>query len=168
MDVLVAALEQLVPTRPNLQVLVAGRGDREEFEDSLPADVRARIILLGQVDEPDKASLLRSVDVFCAPNTGQESFGIVLLEAMAARAPIVASDLDAFRRVLGDGSAGRLFPPGDADRLAVELGTLLDDAGLRRKLAAEGARTVAPYDWEVISAEVMRVYELAIAGASAL
>ena len=168
MDVLIAALEQLVPMRPDLQVLVAGRGDQDEFRDGLAADLRSRVILLGQVDEADKASLLRSVDIYCAPNTGQESFGIVLLEAMAARAPIVASDLDAFRRVLGDGTAGRLFPAGDPDRLAIELGALLDDPGMRSELAAEGARTVAPFDWNMIAGEVMRVYELAIAGASAL
>ena len=121
--------------------------------------------MLGQVSEPDKASLLRSVDVYCAPNTGQESFGIILLEAMAAGAPIVASDLEAFRRVLGEGAAGRLFPTGDAKALAVALAGMLDDPALRSQLAAAGAGAVAPFDWSVVVAQVVRVYDLAIAGA---
>ena len=87
MQVLIAALEQLAPSRPNLQLLVAGRGDAEGFRQALPATVRGRVTVLGQVSEPIKASLLRTVDVYCAPNTGQESFGIILLEAMAAGAP---------------------------------------------------------------------------------
>jgi phosphatidylinositol alpha-mannosyltransferase len=165
MQVLIAALEQLVPSRPNLHLLVAGRGDAEGFRQALPATVRGRVTVLGQVSEPMKASLLRTVDVYCAPNTGQESFGIILLEAMAAGAPIVASDLEAFRRVLGEGSAGRLFPTGDAKALAVALAGMLDDPALRSELAAAGTRAVAPFDWSVIVAQVVRVYELAIAGA---
>lgn len=165
MQVLIAALEQLAPSRPNLQLLVAGRGDAEGFRQALPATVRGRVTVLGQVSEPMKASLLRTVDVYCAPNTGQESFGIILLEAMAAGAPIVASDLEAFRRVLSDGAAGQLFPTGDAKALAVTLDGMLDDPALRSELASAGTRAVAPFDWSVIVAQVVRVYELAIAGA---
>jgi phosphatidylinositol alpha-mannosyltransferase len=165
MQVLIAALGQLAPSRPDLQLLVAGRGDAEAFRQALPAAVRGRVTVLGQVSEPMKASLLRTVDLYCAPNTGQESFGIILLEAMAAGAPIVASDLEAFRRVLSEGAAGRLFPTGDAKALAVTLDGMLDDPALRLELAAAGTRAVAPFDWSVIVAQVVRVYELAIAGA---
>lgn len=111
--------------------------------------------------------MLRSVDVYCAPNTGQESFGIILLEALAARTPIVASDLDAFRRVLLDGEIGRLFATGKAPDLARELATVLDDAPLRNRLTTAGAVAVKPFDWPIIAAQIMRVYELAIAGSSA-
>jgi phosphatidyl-myo-inositol alpha-mannosyltransferase len=165
MQVLIAALGQLAPSRPDLQLLVAGRADAEAFRQALPATVRGRVTVLGQVSEPMKASLLRTVDLYCAPNTGQESFGIILLEAMAAGAPIVASDLEAFRRVLSEGAAGRLFPTGDAKALAVTLDRMLDDPALRSELAAAGTRAVAPFDWSVIVAQVVRVYELAIAGA---
>jgi phosphatidylinositol alpha-mannosyltransferase len=96
MDVLVPALEKLVPQRPGLRLLVAGRGEAEEFLAGVPRAVRERIDLMGQVSEHDKARMLKSVDVYCAPNTGQESFGVILLEAMAARTPIVASELEAF------------------------------------------------------------------------
>jgi phosphatidylinositol alpha-mannosyltransferase len=165
MDVLVAALEQLVPSRPRLRLLVAGRGDADAFRAALSPSLAPRVELLGQVSETDKASLLRSVDVYCAPNTGQESFGVILLEAMAARTAIVASDIEAFRRVLGGGRAGRQFPTGDPAALAAALAEVLDDAGLRERLVAAGDEAVAPYDWSVIVAEVLRVYELAIAGA---
>lgn len=165
MGVLVEAVEQLVPQRPQLQLLVAGRGDAEDFRAALPAAVATRVQLLGQVDEADKARLLRSVDVYCAPNTGQESFGVILLEAMAARTAIVASDIEPFRRVLGGGRAGRQFTPGDPAALASALAAVLDDAALRARLVAAGDEAVAPYDWSGIVAEVLRVYELAIAGA---
>jgi phosphatidylinositol alpha-mannosyltransferase len=161
MDVLIEAVERLAPERPDLRVLVAGRGDAEQFLTDLPESLIAHVELLGQVSEADKARLLRSVDVYCAPNTGQESFGVILLEAMAARTAIVASDLDAFRLVLGDGTAGRLSTPGDADALAEALAAVLDDAVLREQLVEAGERAVAPYDWSVIAQDVLRVYELA-------
>jgi phosphatidyl-myo-inositol alpha-mannosyltransferase len=165
MNVLLAALDRLAPTRPDLRLLVAGSGDASAFTASLPPTLADRVTVLGQVSEPDKASLLHTVDVYCAPNTGQESFGVILLEAMAAGAPIVASDLEAFRRVLGDGSAGMLFQRGDAAALAGALEKMFDDPQLRAQLVTEGARAVAPFDWSVVITQVLRVYELAIAGA---
>ncbi len=168
MSVLIAALQRLTAQHPQLRVLVAGRGDADEFRAGLPRGFARRVELLGQVSEPDKASMLRSVDVYCAPNTGQESFGIVLLEAMAARTPIVASDLEAFRRVLRGGTAGQLFRAGDPDALAGALAAVLADAGLRQRLVAAGDAAVGPYDWSVVAAQVLRVYELAIAGAGTL
>jgi phosphatidyl-myo-inositol alpha-mannosyltransferase len=165
MDVLVEALDILAPDRPGLRLMVAGRGDAEDFLGALPDRVAERVELLGQVSETDKARLLRSVDVYCAPNTGQESFGVILLEAMAARTPIVASDIEAFRRVLDGGAAGRQFPAGDPAALAIALTDVLDDPALQSRLVAAGDQAVAPYDWSVIVAEVLRVYELAIAGA---
>ncbi|MEP7020140.1 MAG: glycosyltransferase family 4 protein [Pseudonocardiales bacterium] len=165
MDVLVAALAMLALERPGLRLVVAGRGDADDFRDKLPAGLADRIDLLGQVSERDKARMLRSVDVYCAPNTGQESFGIILLEAMAARTPIVASDIDAFRRVLAAGAAGELFATGDPAALAAALGAVLDDPARRKQLVAAGVKAVAPFDWSVIVEQVLRVYELAIAGA---
>jgi phosphatidylinositol alpha-mannosyltransferase len=166
MDVLLAAAELMLPARPGLQLLVAGRSEDDDYLSDMPPELAARIEVLGQVSDADKARMLRSVDVYCAPNTGGESFGVILLEAMAAGAPIVASDLPAFRRVLAGGTAGRLFRNRDAPALAAALGELLDDPQLRADLATAGARAVAPYDWSIIVAEVLRVYELAIAGAA--
>src|SRR4051794_20431231 len=81
MEVLVAALELLLPQRPGLRLLVAGRAEDEDYLDEVPAELAARITLLGQVSDADKARMLHSVDVYCAPNTGRESFGVILLEA---------------------------------------------------------------------------------------
>ncbi len=165
MDVLIGALQQLVPQHPELQLLVAGRGDADEFRARLPRSVAGHVQLLGQVSEADKARMLRSVDVYCAPNTGQESFGVILLEAMAARTAVVASEIDAFRRVLDGGRAGAMFTVGEPAALAVQLGALLDDPARRAELVQLGERAVRPYDWNVVALEVLRVYELAIAGA---
>jgi phosphatidylinositol alpha-mannosyltransferase len=121
------------------------------------------VTLLGTVSETDKARMLRSLDVYVAPNTGGESFGIILTEAMAAGATIVASDLDAFRRVLDDGRAGALFPTGNSSALAACLDRLLDDPAQRAALAAVGQSTVAAFDWPVVAARVVDVYTSAVA-----
>jgi phosphatidylinositol alpha-mannosyltransferase len=164
MDVLIDALDILVPQRPDLRLLVAGRGDEEAFLAALPEHVAGCVQLLGQVSEADKARLLRSVDVYCAPNTGQESFGVILLEAMAAGTAIVSSDIEAFRRVLAGGRAGRQFATGDPGALAAALADVLDSAELRAELIAAGHEAVRPFDWDVIVTEVLRVYELARVG----
>jgi len=189
MSVLLAALESLVRDRPGLRLLVAGRGEEQDFVDELPRSLQGSVVMLGMLSEQDKARMLRSVDVYVAPNTGGESFGIILLEAMAAGTPIVASDLQAFRRVLDDGDpaadrpaggsepaaggaegwqrvrAGLLFGVRDADALAGALAEVIDDEGLRRELTEAGNRLVQPYDWSVVAAQVLRVYEIAIAAA---
>jgi phosphatidylinositol alpha-mannosyltransferase len=102
--------------------------------------------------------------VYCAPNTGGESFGIVLVEAMAAGTPVVASDLDAFRRVLLDGKAGRLVPVDDAEALATGITKVLDDAKLRSRYVEAATAAVRRYDWSVVAQQIMRVYET-VAGA---
>jgi phosphatidyl-myo-inositol alpha-mannosyltransferase len=165
MAVLLQAMAALALDRPGLRLLVAGRGDAGELHDSLPPALAGRVRLLGQVSERDKARMLRSIDVYCAPNVGGESFGVILLEAMAAGAPIVASDLDAFRRVLsvGDALAGVLVPTGDAAALATALGDLLDDPARRAAMTGLGAHAVAAYDWPVVAAQVVDVYETVIA-----
>jgi len=152
----------LARQRPNLRLLVAGRGEPDEALDGVPDDLRERIVLLGMVSEADKARMLHSVDVYVAPNTGGESFGMILTEAMAAGTPVLASDLDAFRRVLDGGRAGALFPTGDSAALARTLTALLDDDGQRAALAARATAAVAAYDWPVLAQRVLEVYATAI------
>jgi phosphatidylinositol alpha-mannosyltransferase len=115
--------------------------------------------MLGLVSDVDKARMLRSVDVYVAPNTGGESFGIILTEAMAAGTPVLASDIDAFARVLDDGKAGALFPNGDSVVLATEAIALLDDGERRGRLAEAAREAVRQYDWETVAADVVAVYE---------
>jgi phosphatidylinositol alpha-mannosyltransferase len=163
--ILLDAFGRIVADRPGLRLLVAGPGDADEALGGVPAAVRERIVLLGLVSDEDKARMLRSVDVYVAPNTGGESFGIILTEAMAAGTAIAASDLDAFRRVLDDGRAGVLFRTGDPADLAAQLARLLADPGLRADLAARGQRAVAVYDWPNVANQVLEVYSMAIAAA---
>jgi len=157
--VLLAAFGILGPQRPGLRLLIAGPGDAEEAMEKVPPALRDRVVLLGQVSEEDKVRVYHSVDVFCAPNTGGESFGIVLAEAMAAGAPIVASDLDAFRMVLRGGEAGELFATGDPDALAQAAARLLDDPVRRAELSAAARRAVRAFDWPAVAREVVQVYE---------
>jgi phosphatidyl-myo-inositol alpha-mannosyltransferase len=157
--VLLDAFALLGPERPGLRLLVAGPGDTDEVLEKVPAALRDRVVLLGQVSEEDKIRVYHSVDVFCAPNTGGESFGIVLAEAMAAGAPIVASDLDAFRTVLRGGEAGELFATGDPAGLAQAAARLLDDPARRDELSAAARSAVKEYDWAVVARQVVQVYE---------
>jgi phosphatidyl-myo-inositol alpha-mannosyltransferase len=163
--ILLNALSRLVPHRPDLRLLVAGPGDPEEAVADRARAVRDRITFLGTVSEQDKARMLRSVDVYVAPNTGGESFGMILTEAMAAGTPVVASDLDAFRRVLDGGRAGELFPAGDADALAGAIAGLLDDPQRRAELADRAASVVDAFDWPLVAARVLEVYATAIEAA---
>jgi phosphatidylinositol alpha-mannosyltransferase len=109
---------------------------------------------------------MRSADVYCAPNTGGESFGIVLVEAMAAGTAVVASDLDAFRRVLEDGKAGRLVPVDDSGGLADGLIEVLENDVTRGRYIDAAAKVIGQYDWPVVAGQIMRVYET-VAGAGA-
>jgi phosphatidyl-myo-inositol alpha-mannosyltransferase len=163
-DVLVGAMERLVGTRPGLRLLVAGPGEEGAALAAMPPAVRERVTMLGRVSEEDKRRMLRSVDVYVAPNTGGESFGIILTEAMAAGTAVVASDLEAFRDVLDDGASGVLVPVGDPGGLAEGIAGLLDDPRRRAALGAAAQVSVRRYDWERVAADVVAVYETVTAG----
>jgi phosphatidylinositol alpha-mannosyltransferase len=156
--ILLAAFDRLAARRPGLRLLVAGPGDPDELPERVPDGVT----FLGKVSEEDKARMLHSVDVYVAPNTGGESFGMILTEAMAAGTPVVASDLDAFRRVLDGGRAGVLFPAQDADALGTTIGELLDDPERRATVAGHARQVVAAFDWPVLAQRVLEVYATAI------
>lgn len=168
LDILLRAFDVIGRQRPGLRLLVAGPGDADEALARVDPALRDRVVMLGMVSEEDKVRALRSMDVYCAPNTGGESFGIVVAEAMAAGAPILASDIDAFRAVLDNGAAGALFNVGDPDHLAKVAGELLDDPGHRTALAAAAREAVRAYDWTRVAQEVVRVYEAVIPGHGAV
>jgi phosphatidyl-myo-inositol alpha-mannosyltransferase len=159
LDILLAGFSLLAAERPGLRLLIAGRGDPDDVLSQVPAAYRDRVVLLGEVSDDDRVRMLHSVDVFCAPNTGGESFGYVLVEAMASGAPIVASDIDAFRKVLRDGRAGELFEVGNPVALAAATARLLDDPARRATLATAASAAVRELDWSVIARDVVRVYE---------
>jgi phosphatidylinositol alpha-mannosyltransferase len=159
LQVLLKAFEILGRQRPGLRLLLAGPGDADEVCARVSPELRHRIVALGLVSEQDKVRAYHSVDVFVAPNLGGESFGIVLTEAMSAGAPILASDIEAFRRVLLGGRAGALFPVGDAAALAAGAADLLADPARRKLLSAEARTAVRAYDWSTVARAVVRVYE---------
>lgn len=158
MEVLLGALPALVQRFPDVEILVVGRGDEDDLREEA-GDLAGHLRFLGQVSDEEKASALRSADVYCAPNTGGESFGIVLVEAMAAGTAVVASNLDAFRRVLEDGEAGLLVPVEDSAALAEALIAVLGDDKLRARHVKAASAAVQRYDWSVVADEIMRVYE---------
>jgi phosphatidylinositol alpha-mannosyltransferase len=164
-DILADALARLVPDRPELRLLVAGPGDADELAERVPAALRGHVTFIGRISEAAKPRMLSSTHVYAAPNTGGESFGMILTEALAAGTPVLASDLDAFRRVLDGGRAGALFTTGDAGSLATELAALLDAPHRRAALAARGREVVAAYDWPVVAERVLEVYASAMAAA---
>ncbi|TFV66742.1 UNVERIFIED_ORG: glycosyltransferase family 1 protein [Bacillus sp. AZ43] len=168
LPVLLEAMRTVVRRHPGARLLIAGRGDGGELEKLVGPDLRPHVRLLGEISEADKAAFLRSIDVYCAPNLLGESFGVVLIEALAAGAPIVASDLDAFARVLEDGAAGVLVRRGDAAALGRALCDLLADPERRAELSAAGPRAAGAYDWGVLARRILAVYETVVLPGSAV
>lgn len=175
LQVLLGAMPSVLRAHPDLELLIVGGGSVEALgkrlegmglswthgigshpgAETTPATVR----VLGKIDDADKARTLASSDIYVAPNTGGESFGIVLVEAMAAGAAVVASDIPAFRAVGDDGKAARLFANHDAANLATQLTELLSDTQARQELADRGVARSEIYDWETVASRVEEVYQ---------
>ena len=158
LGVLLDAVPAIRRVFPDLEILVIGDGDRAQAvrRAGEHADV---LRFTGRVSEAEKAGALKSADAYIAPQRGGESFGIVLVEAMAAGAAVVASDLDAFRLVLGDGRYGALFRNGDSADLAQEVISLLSDDARRAAFVDAGHDRAWEYDWSSIADRVLQVYE---------
>jgi phosphatidylinositol alpha-mannosyltransferase len=163
MEVLLGALPELVRRHPDVEILIVGRGDEDRLRREA-GKLAGHLRFLGQVSDKEKASAMRSADVYVAPNLGGESFGIILIEAMAAGTAVVASELDAFRRVLRDGTAGMLVPIGDSAALAAALHTVLTDEVRRESLVRTATQVVGEYDWPVVAEQILRVYETVTVG----
>jgi phosphatidylinositol alpha-mannosyltransferase len=163
LPVLLEAWPTIHRERPGIRLLVAGRGDIDEIRRGIPADCRDDVIFLGGVTDEEKVAMFASSDVYVAPHTGGESFGIVLAEAMAAGTPVLASDLVAFRTVLAEGRLGVLVPVGDSGALGAATLDLLAAPDRRRALAAAAKVAVRRYDWSIVADEVLAVYEMAVA-----
>ncbi|STD08366.1 GDP-mannose-dependent alpha-(1-2)-phosphatidylinositol mannosyltransferase [Dermatophilus congolensis] len=165
LPVLADALPHLLKHHPGLRLLIAGHGDIPTARNLIPTSARHAAHFLGAIPETDKAALLRSVDAYIAPHTGGESFGIVLVEAMSAGAPVIASNLTPFTHVLGD--AGITFPTGNSHALAQALTNLLHNPKLREKLHLAGLARAATYDWRHVSDDILAVYETVLEGTRA-
>jgi phosphatidylinositol alpha-mannosyltransferase len=162
LPVLLDALPIISRFIPDIRVLIAGPGDSQEVLEKVDPQLRDRVEFLGKISEEDKADFLASVSLYIAPNTGGESFGIILAEAMAGGAAVVASDIPAFADVLGDGKYGALFESENSENLAKVIIDLLRDEAKRGELASAGAIHAQRFDWGQVGEEIFEVYELAM------
>jgi len=160
--VMLDAFGSIAQAHPGLRLLVVGGGDLDRARATVPPGLREQVTLLGRVSDEEKAAALRTADLYVAPNTGGESFGIVLVEGMAAGATVLASDIPAFRKVLGDGRYGALFRAGDSDDLAAQADALMADPARRNLLDDEARRAVRRYDWSSVARQVVQVYETVV------
>ena len=144
---------------PNIRLIVVGPGnpDKESYRVMSSQNLQD-VEFVGRVSYDDLPRYYASADIFCSPATGAESFGIVLLEAMSAGKPVVASDIEGFRGVMTHGEQGLLVPKKDSNALAEALRMLACDPELRRKLGGNGNRLAEEYRWEVVAGRVEAYY----------
>lgn len=164
LSVLLAALPVIARFAPDVKVFVAGPGDPTDVEKSIDPQLRHRFEFLGKISEQEKANFMSSVSIYVAPNTGGESFGIILAEALAGGACVVASDIPAFEDLLGHGQFGALFKSEDSTDLAKVIIDLLRDDNKRSELATLGRSRGQSFDWETIAEQIYSVYEMSIVG----
>ncbi len=164
LSVLVDALPAIIREIPDVRVLVAGPGEAAEFLAEVPSHLQSRFSFLGRISEQEKADFLHSIGVYVAPNTGGESFGIILAEALAAGAAVVASDIPAFQALLGGGKYGSIFTSEDSSSLASSVSEMLLNQSLRDQLKRDGKIYAQNFDWEEVANRIYDVYEMAMVG----
>jgi len=159
---LMRAYPYIVEAIPDARLIVVGAYDKEGKE---PFVRYARmhhlssVKFVGRVSPAELPRYYRTCDVFCAPSTGFESFGIVLLEAMAAGKPIVATNIPGYRNILDDGQEGLLVEPENEHALADAVIGLLRNPSLRREMSERGRRKAARYDWPIIARQILELYQ---------
>jgi phosphatidylinositol alpha-mannosyltransferase len=156
--VTIAAFATLAERFPDLQLTVVGDGAERTAVDALAPEVRARVHMVGRVPDEALPSYYRAADVFLAPSRGGESFGIVLVEAMAAGLPIVASDIAGYRDVVRHEREALLVPPGDPGAIAQAVSRLLERPSLGSALAERGTERAKAYSWNVVADRLEEVY----------
>lgn len=160
---LLAAFSRLKWDWPNLRLLVVGAGQPDEDSFRIMSERNLQdVVLVGRVSDEEKARYYKSADIYCSPATGGESFGVVLLEAMAAGTPVVAGDIEGYSSVITQGENGLLTTPKDDEALAGAIDTLLKDPDLRTRLADAGRRTAETYRWERVAARVLDYYRAVV------
>jgi phosphatidylinositol alpha-mannosyltransferase len=164
LSVLIDALPVISRFAPDVKIFVAGPGDPAEVIEGIDPQLRQRFEFLGKITESEKADFMSSVAVYVAPNTGGESFGIILAEALAGGACVVASDIPAFDDLLGHGEFGALFESESSTELAKVVIDLLRDEIKRKELSARGKERAKMFDWTVVAQQIYSVYEMSIVG----
>ncbi len=157
---LFAALPYLEASLTEYRIIVVGTGWMKKYYDAyIPLNLRRRVSFAGYVSPEDLPRFYASADVYCSPATGSESFGIVLLEAMASGVAIVASDIEGYRDVLTDGKEGMLCRPQDPRSIADAIIELAKNTERRRRMAAQGRETSKRYDWTTVTGRIEKVYQ---------
>ena len=156
---LLKAYHRLRKRHVDARLLIVGTGPKlREYRRYVGLRGIRDVEFLGRVSDVEKARYFASADIFCAPATGQESFGIVLLEAMAAGVPIVASDIHGYKQVVQRGVQGLLVEPRNARALAAALYTLATDADLRHRMGDAGRARAPEYSWDRVTERVIEFY----------
>jgi len=160
LDYLLKAFKQVKEEIPDSRLIVVGPGTRlrRKYERYVKRSKLKDVVFVGLVDYDELPRYYKTADVFCAPATGRESFGIILLEAMAVGKPIVASNIEGYAGVVTHGVDGLLVPPADKDSLARALISLLGDEPLRREMGAKGRAKALEHSWERIAQDVLNYY----------
>jgi phosphatidyl-myo-inositol alpha-mannosyltransferase len=158
-EIMLRAFEQIASEVGEVHLLVAGDGRDRVLLRSLPGNLRSRILRLGTVPHEALPRYHAAADVFVSPATGQESFGIVLVEAMAAGVPVVASDIEGYREVVRDGVDGLLVPPNDPTALAAAIRRVLFEPELAAALKAAGRSRAQAFTWQAVAPRIEAVYD---------
>ena len=161
--ILLESCEKLLAMNQDFQLVIAGPGDKEPFVDSMSTKLRERVHFLGRISDGRKRELLRSLAVYVAPNTGGESFGIILAEALAAGVCVIASDIPAFVDVLEGGTCGVLFHSENSSDLSLKISEMLTDRTERASLKTLGQERAIDFDWSRVGESILDVYRLVTA-----
>jgi len=163
---LLQAYAQVKARLPEVRLIIVGPdgGMRAGAEAFVRREGLTDVVFTGYVSNGDLPRYYRTADIFCAPNTGNESFGIILLEAMAAGTPVVASNIEGFAYVVTHEKEGLLVPPRDAAALADALVQLLTDADCRREMGRGGQEKARQFSWDRVSQQVLALYQRVAAG----
>jgi phosphatidylinositol alpha-mannosyltransferase len=158
---LLNAYARLKKNYPNIRLIIVGPGVnlRRRYELKVRFSRLKDVVFTGGVRYEDLPRYYQTADIFCAPATGKESFGIVLLEAMALGKPIVATSNEGYASVISHGEQGLLVPPKNIKALAEALKSLIEDSSLRRSLGEKGLVSVRGYDWPLVARRVLDYYE---------
>ena len=166
-DRLIRAMATVRCRVPCTQLVIVGDGPERAELESTARDVDVDVMFAGRVSDDDLPGFYQSADVVCSPALGDESFGIVLLEAMAAGRPIVATDITGYAELLGPAACARFADVGDPASLAREIDVALTDEALARSLGERGAIAAKKYDWTVVAKRLEEIYYCAIQSRSA-
>jgi len=160
LNYLLKAYQQVKAKAPNTRLIVVGPGTRfrRKYEKYVRRKGLADVVFAGMVSNDELPRYYKTADIFCSPAIGRESFGIILLEAMAVGKPIVASGIEGYASVVTHGREGLLVPPKDDKELAQALLSLISDEPLRRQMAAQGMLTAQNYDWAKVARRVLDYY----------